>query len=119
MSAVKSVGKQLFVGEFGDSGATPFLRRFLHEIVEQHVDYAAIWVWEFYQTSTYETDNTEPSKYSIEPGYYDGLIALLVETEKALGRTMPRSLERPNAILHLALAMRKSGPNNEAGRRRQ
>ena len=99
MSAVKSVGKQLFVGEFGDSGATPFLRRFLYEIVEQHVDYAAIWVWEFYQTSTYETHNTEPSKYSIEPGYYDGLIALLVETEKALGRTMPRSLERPNVIL--------------------
>jgi Bacterial Ig domain len=100
LSAVKSVGKQLFVGEFGDSGITPFLRNFLHAIVDQHVDYAAIWVWEFYQTSTYETHNTDPSRFSIEPGYYDDLIALLGQTEQALGsKPEARISDRPVVVL--------------------
>jgi hypothetical protein len=107
MSAVKSAGKQLFIGEFGDSGVTPFLQSMLHEIVQQQIDYAAIWVWEFYQTSTYETHNTEPSRFSIEPGYYDELIAVVGETEKALGRALPHHSESPNVILSWPLPCSK------------
>jgi hypothetical protein len=99
-SAAKTVGKELFIGEFGDGGATPFVRNFLREILSQNIDYAAIWVWEFYQASTYETHNTEPSRYSIEPGYYDDLIGLIWETEQALGqRPVSRQLDPPRVIL--------------------
>ncbi len=99
MSAVRSVGKELFIGEFGDTGATPFLREFLRAIVAQHVDYAAIWIWEFYQSSTYETHNTEPSRYSIEPGYYDDLIALLAQTEQSLGHPPTAKTSDPPSVI--------------------
>jgi hypothetical protein len=100
MSAARSVRKPVFIGEFGDSGATPFLRNFLRAIVDQHVDYAAIWSWEFYQSSTYETHNTDPSKFSIEPGYYDDLIALLTQTEQALGHPLAaKASDAPAVIL--------------------
>jgi hypothetical protein len=99
MSAVRSVGKELFIGEFGDSGATPFLREFLRAIVDQRVDYAAIWVWEFYQSSTYEAHNTEPSRFSIEPGYYDDLIALLAQTEQSLGHQPATKASDPPSVI--------------------
>ena len=100
MSAARSVHKPVFIGEFGDSGATPFMRSFLRAIVDQHVDYAAIWVWEFYQSSTYGLHNTDPSRYSIEPGYYDDLIALLTQTEQSLGHKLAANLsDAPSVIL--------------------
>jgi hypothetical protein len=83
--AARSAGKPLFIGEFGDEGgATPFMRHLLDEIVRDRVQYAAIWVWEFYQTSTYETRNTPPTRASLEPGYGDDVIRLLMATERRL-----------------------------------
>jgi hypothetical protein len=83
-AVAKAAGKPLFVGEFGDSGPTPFMINALEQLVINRVHYAAIWIWEFYQFSTYETRNSEASRYSIEPGYSDDLIPLLVKTQHAL-----------------------------------
>jgi hypothetical protein len=88
-AAANSAGKPLFIGEFGDTGATPFIAHILDEIVRHRVDYAAIWVWEFYQTSTYQTRNTEATRDEVEPGYSDGVIALLMQTEQRLGHVPP------------------------------
>ena len=89
-AAATSAGKPLFIGEFGDTGgATPFMAHLLDEIVQHRVDYAAIWVWEFYQTSTYQTRNTEPTRYDVEPGYSDDVIALLMKAAQRLGHVPP------------------------------
>jgi hypothetical protein len=70
--------KKLFLGEFGDpSGASPFIRNVKALLEADTVDYAAIWVWEFYQTSTFESFNTTAAAFSIEPGFRDDVIALL------------------------------------------
>jgi hypothetical protein len=82
-AAAKSAGKPLFIGEFGDTGTTPFMAHILDEIIRHRVDFAAIWVWEFYQTSTYQTRNTEATRDEVEPGYSDDVIALLMQTERA------------------------------------
>jgi len=88
-AAAKSAGKPLFIGEFGDTGATPFMAHILDEIVRHRVDYAAIWVWQFYQTSTYQTRNTEATRDEVEPGYSDDVIALLMQTQRRLGHMAP------------------------------
>jgi hypothetical protein len=100
-AAAKSMGKPLFIGEFGDTGgATPFIAHMLDEIVEHHVDYAAIWVWEFYQTSTYQTRNTEPTRYDVEPGYSDDVIALLMQVERRLGHPLPpKAPDKPPRVV--------------------
>jgi Bacterial Ig domain/Cellulase (glycosyl hydrolase family 5) len=101
-AAAKSAGKPLFIGEFGDTGgATPFMAHLLDEIVQHRVDYAAIWVWEFYQTSTYQTRNTEPTRYDVEPGYSDELIALLMQAERRLGHPPPP--KAPQALPRVVL----------------
>jgi len=101
-AAAKSAGKPLFIGEFGDTGgATPFMTHLLDEIVRHRVDYTAIWVWEYYQTSTYQTRNTEPTRYDVEPGYSDVVIALLIEAERRLGHMPPPKAagEPPRVVL--------------------
>ncbi len=88
----RSAGKPLFIGEFGDpGGATPFMGHVLDEIVRERVDFSAIWVWEFYQTSTYETRNTDATRADVEPGYTDELIRLLMETGRRMGAGPPLS----------------------------
>lgn len=84
-AAAKAAGKRLFVGEFGDLGPTPFIIGLMDQLILNHVEYAAIWAWEFYQTSTYQTHNTSATKYSVEPGYSDDLIAMLRRTQRAMG----------------------------------
>jgi hypothetical protein len=70
--------KKLFLGEFGDAaGASPFMRNVKALLDADTVDYAAVWVWEFYQTSTFESFDTEANVFSIEPGFRDDVIALL------------------------------------------
>ena len=82
----RAAGKPLFIGEFGDmGGATPFLAQVLDQIVRERVDYAAIWVWEFYQTTTYQA-----AKFNVEPGFSDDIIALLREAEARLGQMPPQ-----------------------------
>jgi hypothetical protein len=82
----RAAGKPLFIGEFGDpSGASPFLAQVLDEIVQARVDYAAIWVWEFYQISTYQA-----AKFNVEPGFSDDIITLLRQAETRLGQMPPQ-----------------------------
>src|SRR5260370_37956369 len=82
--------RSCFIGEFGDvAGATPFLTNLLDEFISERIGFAAIWVWEFYQTSTYETRNTEPTRYDVEPGYSDDVIAMLMQAERRLGHMPP------------------------------
>ena len=91
-AAARSEGKPIFVGEFGDvAGRTPFMTYTVDKIVNERVDFAAIWVWEFYQTSTYQTRNTDPTKYSVEPGYSEDLIQLLIQTERRVGQRLPET----------------------------
>jgi hypothetical protein len=73
------VHKKLFLGEFGDTtnGASPFMRNVKALLDADTADYAAVWVWEFYQTSTFESFNTEAAAFSLEPGFRDEVIALL------------------------------------------
>ena len=88
----KAARKPLFVGEFGDVGATPFMANVLNEFIRNGVDYAAVWGWELYQTSTYETRNTQPTRFEVEPGYSDALIAMLQKVQPTQGNGV-----RPNA----------------------
>jgi hypothetical protein len=81
----RAAGKPLFIGEFGDpAGASPFFAQILDEIVRQRVDYAAVWVWEFYHPSTYR-----PDRFNIEPGISDDIVALLRAAETRLGQMPP------------------------------
>jgi Bacterial Ig domain/Cellulase (glycosyl hydrolase family 5) len=90
-----SLHKKLFLGEFGDaSGASPFMRNVKALLDADTVDYAAIWVWEFYQTSTFESFNTEAAVFSIEPGFRDDVIALLRRSPLT-----PDSSPRPRVVL--------------------
>jgi hypothetical protein len=98
----KAIHKPLFVGEFGDKYvATPFLINVLDQLVFDHVDYAAIWVWEYYQSATYRTHDTEPTLSSVEPGYSDDLIGMLTKTARRLGGGSPpaQAEARPQVIL--------------------
>src|SRR6185503_18825950 len=75
----QQLGKKLFIGEVGarsTSGpkAQSFLDRALSRIEAQRVPYTAFWVWEYYQTSTYRTFDSEATELNIEPGYTDWLI---------------------------------------------
>jgi hypothetical protein len=82
----RAAGKPLFIGEFGDkAGASPFLAHVLDQIVQERVDYAAIWAWEFYQISTYQ-----PAPFNVEPGLSDDIIALLREAQRQLGQMPPQ-----------------------------
>jgi hypothetical protein len=95
---VHGAGKKLFIGEFGDDkGATPFMRRTFDEIVRSRVDFAAIWVWEFYQMSTYARVE---SGMNAEPGFTDDLIQLLIDTERRAGARVPPTMPaEPRVVL--------------------
>ena len=82
--------KTLFLGEFGDAGPTPFMRSVKALLDDGQVDYAAVWIWEFYQRSTFETEDTDASRFSLEPGYRDSLIALLREPKALVEAAEPR-----------------------------
>ena len=74
---VHAAGKKLFVGEFGDTTASPFMRQALAAVEDGAADYGAIWIWEFYQSSTFATGDTGPSSYTVEPGLRGGILGLL------------------------------------------
>jgi hypothetical protein len=97
----KIAGKKLFIGEFGDTSASPFMHGLLDEMVREDIDYAAPWVWEFYQTSTYQTYDTDATRTDLEPGYSDDVIALLEKAEAELGHAPPPT--DPNAAPRVVL----------------
>ncbi len=71
------IHKKLFLGEFGDMGASSFMQSVNKLLDSNTVDYAAVWVWEFYQNSTFEASNPKGINHNIEPGFSDDVIALL------------------------------------------
>jgi len=74
---VHGLGKALFVGEFGAPDATPFARDLLRTLAAGEADYAAVWVWEFYQRSTFSVAEGTATNASVEPGLHDGFLSLL------------------------------------------
>jgi hypothetical protein len=86
----RALGKTLFIGEIGgpstdSAGAGAFLDRALSALGSQPVPYAALWVWQFYQTSTYRSFDHQNTYFNIEPGYSDRLLRRIA----ALNGTAP------------------------------
>ena len=93
-AALKS-GKPLFVGEFGDSvrsDARPdaYMVRMIDRIVELKVPYSAVWAWEFYLHTPYQTRETKDTAFSLEPGFTDELIQKIAQTNARLGSAPPK-----------------------------
>lgn len=100
--AARAAGKPLFIGEFGDpAGATLFMKHVMDSIAREGIDFASIWVWEFYQTSTYQTRNTPATRLNVEPGYTDDIIQLLMNAARRRGAdTAPtRATKAPRVVL--------------------
>lgn len=80
-------GKRLYLGEFGDTGVSPYLVTMLHRLGVGTVAYASIWVWELYQQSTWQSaDLTASPPMSLEPGFTDAIDELLTHAADGLGR---------------------------------
>ncbi len=78
-AAAAKIGKPLFVGEFGQRDILhvpekSFVSNMILELEKLEVPYSAAWVWEFYQFATDTPYQSEPSSFSLEPGYTDKLI---------------------------------------------
>jgi hypothetical protein len=91
------IGKELFVGEFGDvdphvkhDSNALFTQRVLDEIVELRIPYSAPWVWEFYQSTPYLTyDDPNTTFFNLEPGYTDLIISRIRAANQQLGNSIP------------------------------
>jgi hypothetical protein len=86
--------KTLFVGEFGDDARKgkegSYSNRVLKRIAELKVPFSAVWVLEFYQTSPYESWNSEPTLFSVEPGQTDFLLRAIATTNQHFGRPIAK-----------------------------
>ncbi len=69
---VRPLGKQVFVGEFGDTTGATVGVDVARSIRSGAVDYAAVWVWEFRQFKTIFVPGAPD--YEVEPGYSDDAI---------------------------------------------
>lgn len=106
--AADKAGKQLFVGEFGDphvlkGEVDTFSKKVMDRIVALQVPYSAVWAWEFYQSTTYETNNNPDTASSLEPGVTDQRIAEIQAANRMFGnpsppRTTP-DVVPPNVVL--------------------
>ena len=61
--------KQVFVGEFGDISNTDIAADISRLVADGTVDYAAIWVYEFYQSSLQQLTPPKEDQYHVEPGF--------------------------------------------------
>jgi hypothetical protein len=92
-AAAARIGKPLFIGEFGQTdirqaGPESFIARMTQEIPRLRVPFSAVWIWEFYQVAPDAPYQSEPSSFSLEPGYTDSLIDGIRQAN-ASGRTRP------------------------------
>jgi hypothetical protein len=71
------LGKKVFIGEFGGPDGSPLFGDVASRVRQGVADYAAIWVWEFYQASTHQSPDPEGRDYRIEPGHGAQSLALL------------------------------------------
>lgn len=102
----RKLGKTLFIGEIGGpSSVEPlpesFLNRALTVLQSQKVPYAALWVWQYYQGSTYRSFDSEATRFNIEPGYSDWLIRRIAAMNAASGDTIKtaRDSNAPTVII--------------------
>lgn len=111
----QGLGKKLFVGEFGGQSssaldAARFLPRALEALRSEKVPYSALWVWQYYQSSTYRSFDSEATRFNIEPGYSDALIrriSTLNRTQSPLRR--PREdITPPNVLISWPLQCARS-----------
>jgi hypothetical protein len=84
----RRLGKTLFIGEFGarsSAGLEPrsHLDRALAAIESLRVPYAALWIWEYYQTNTYTSFDHQNTLFNIEPGFSDPLIRRVAAINRA------------------------------------
>jgi len=86
------LGKKLFLGEFGDDKASPFLHQMVRAVDEGSADYAAVWIWELYQGDRFTPAIDPGSSTSIEPGIRGDLLAMLLprRTQAAAASTSPQ-----------------------------
>jgi hypothetical protein len=103
-------GKPLFVGEFGDGLAAEdsdqsHSSKTLRRIVDRKVPYSAVWAWQFYQTSPYETRNSEATASSIEPGAGNRLIGQIQQANAVPGGSTvhPVGIERDRQVPRVIL----------------
>jgi hypothetical protein len=75
--------KRLFVGEFGDKSQSSFVADMVNAFDAGGVDYAALWVWEFYQFATFVPRGGEPTAFSVEPGSRPDVISVLAARRTA------------------------------------
>lgn len=94
------IGKPLFVGEFGDRTAEKtYTRRMIEKIRELRIPYSTVWAWEFYQSSTYQTRNTRPTRQSIEPGLTDPTVEYLRSVNGGPARPAAASDKSPPRVV--------------------
>jgi hypothetical protein len=78
-AAASASGKNMYLGEFSDTSNSPFIATMLQRLVTDRVAYSSVWVWEFYQNSTWQsTDVSFKAGSSLEPGFTDALDAALL-----------------------------------------
>lgn len=113
----RGLGKTLFIGEIGglstdNSSTNTFIDRALMAIGSQQVPYAALWVWQFYQTSTYRSFDHHNTYFNIEPGYSDRLIRRIATLNGTAPGGGPKTLDdlAPIVIVTWPLECAQVGP---------
>lgn len=94
--AADEAGKPLFIGEYGDINPSYyedpsglFTQNTLKKIVDLKIPFSTVWAWEFYQTSPYQTYNSQTTLDNLEPGFTDLLLGKIKEANKSLGNLVP------------------------------
>jgi hypothetical protein len=105
--AADEAGKPLFVGEFGEPDAMnaqpgTHVSSTIQKVLELKIPYAAVWVWEFYQQSTFSTRHNRANEMNLEPGYTDFLINQIRKANVAAKPAMaaaPAGDDPPRVVL--------------------
>lgn len=105
VTAARRAGKRVYLGEFADNvnnGVSPFITTMTQRLVQQHVDYASPWVFEFYQFATYLSANYQSSDpTSLEPGITDAIL-----------QNYGKASTKPSMQLEMAAALAQTNSNN-------
>jgi len=108
IKVARTIGKQLYVGEFGDPDGesdrpSSFTSRMFERIAVLKPDYASPWVWQLYQTSTFRTRDTAASRSSLEPGLTDPtIVRFRALSEKLTPRPMTARASRRTPSIVMA-----------------
>ena len=90
------LGRKVFAGDFGADQRSGLFGDVTRAVTQGVVDFAAIWVWEYYQSRTRQPLTPEGYDFLIEPGHANQII--LSDLQPAMGR-LPRVPQRPRVVL--------------------